>query len=724
MFSQVISSSLGSLTSFWSNSVVKEFGLGVEYNMFINMILTETIKFLSPFITDTMSVIFVALVSLLMVLNKYGNINLSTLGAKFLTSNEITISCSINKTDPWKTKLSDEFKTINALLIKKCKKTKHLETIDGIVTIIDDSNEYIVKDKIKARFKKDNDSVSLIISSKHDNINKFINEIVQNYSKANNNNQMIFIGKEENNSFDYPSIMKFMTFTIIKKYDIKNVCSMKDTSTSNADIFTLSRQPKENDDDKKKKEINTIEKKIGEMYLLCDCKDFMLEDDIYLTVVRYGNVVKYILSSEKKNLREFVDNCLKYYKEQITIPDFKYKIQISGNESNTTVDYPIEMLAIYHNLINVHKLANYKIIKTTYGTKKILGTIMNLFVDDILINITCDKNDSYSAQSITTCILESNVIDVSKYVDECIEKYLEDTKKESDTILRYFKYLGKNNDGTHKFTQRILYDGSDSCESFDNIFNEHSEFLKKDIDKLNNKEYYKRTGLRRKKAYLFYGNPGCGKNACVNAMAYYGKRHIIDISFGDVKYNSEFIEILNLTSINGIPFKRENVIIIFDEMDIGLEKIGYTEINNDDSFSTAINNLGKRLEEKEGNKRIYYTQNDEKLSYGCILSQLDGSGNCEGVIYIGLTNHIEKIPEALRREMRLTPIFFTNLRKCDAISIIENVFEKKLSDKHKDKIPDRKINASKLRFLCEQFDTHNNVDIDEFIDSISKITTN
>ena len=81
-------------------------------------------------------------------------------------------------------------------------------------------------------------------------------------------------------------------------------------------------------------------------------------------------------------------------------------------------------------------------------------------------------------------------------------------------------------------------------ETFDHIFNEHVDTLKNDIDKLKDLEYYKRTGSRRKKSYLLYGEPGCGKNSSVLAQALYGKRHIIDIPLDIVQYNSEFNELI------------------------------------------------------------------------------------------------------------------------------------------------------------------------------------
>jgi DNA replication protein DnaC len=39
------------------------------------------------------------------------------------------------------------------------------------------------------------------------------------------------------------------------------------------------------------------------------------------------------------------------------------------------------------------------------------------------------------------------------------------------------------------------------------------------MEQINNLDYYRRTGMKRKKSYLFYGRSGCGKTAFVMAMA-------------------------------------------------------------------------------------------------------------------------------------------------------------------------------------------------------------
>jgi SpoVK/Ycf46/Vps4 family AAA+-type ATPase len=66
-------------------------------------------------------------------------------------------------------------------------------------------------------------------------------------------------------------------------------------------------------------------------------------------------------------------------------------------------------------------------------------------------------------------------------------------------------------------------------------------------------------GLRYRQKILLYGPPGCGKTCHVNAIANYDKRHIIEIPMSRIKTNKELENIINLTQINEVTFKKEEV---------------------------------------------------------------------------------------------------------------------------------------------------------------------
>lgn len=716
MFSQVLSSTIGSLTPLWSNSIVKNFELGVEYNIAINMILAEIVKFSTSYITDTISIIFVLIMASLLIIKKYSLINMSYF--KFYNKNAVTLMYQ----DGENTKISDEFRAINDLLIEKynVNKIRYVGNNKMNINVVVDSVDDIkLENNIVASVKNEDNTTSIILKStnKHTDIKKFIRDATNIYTN-NTKHKMVLIGNEVNNKYQYPEIMIHLTYVITKKYNTNNLLVM--TNLNNSTNCDNDRKENEKNENAKEDYIERDTKK-NDIYLLGSCKDVHLIDDIYITIERYNDIVKYILSATTTDIALFVNNASELYNELRAYESYKYHIRMTGSDYiyyddryANIIKYPESMIAVSHNLITIHNINKYRLIDLHGKQKKIICDIDYIKINEMVFKIISNvKTSHWNRKTEITYTIESNTVDVGEYVKKCIAEYNDYVNNEKAETLYYFKYIGICN-GTLNFKHRILCNKDESCESFDNIFNEHTNMLKNDIDQLNNKNYYKKTGIRRKKAYLFYGEPGCGKNACVNAMAYYGKRHIIDISFANIKTNSEFIDIMSLSEINGISFNRNEIIFMFDEMDIGLESIG-KEAPKEKNFTIVIDK-----DDDEDDKSSNFTKLDsyDKLSYGCILSQLDGTGTCEGVIYVGMTNNIKKIPVALKRSMRLTPIHFKNLRKCDVISIIENNFEFKIPKELHQHIPDGIINAAKLRASCEKYTSLRQTDLPIFLNEL------
>jgi SpoVK/Ycf46/Vps4 family AAA+-type ATPase len=277
------------------------------------------------------------------------------------------------------------------------------------------------------------------------------------------------------------------------------------------------------------------------------------------------------------------------------------------------------------------------------------------------------------------------------------------------------------------FSSKILTNENTFCyETFDNLFNEHVEMFKNDIDRLKNIDYYKDTGMRRKKGYLFYGPPGCGKNMTVTAMALYDKRSILDISYHLIKENSELDDMLNLKFINDIPVENSRLILYADEIHVALEKYDNLSCDkpNQNDISELLNDIKSIMVNKDNNinKSIILNNSDkdniDKLNIGSLLSLLDGNFNYDGLIFIGMTNYIEKINSVLCRSLRMTPIKFDYLRKIDIINLMEKTYSTELSQNDINKIPDKRfISPADLRLLCEMNEKVNiSIVIDKLLD--------
>lgn len=288
-------------------------------------------------------------------------------------------------------------------------------------------------------------------------------------------------------------------------------------------------------------------------------------------------------------------------------------------------------------------------------------------------------------------------------MENLIKEHKIKMRKQNSNKLYHFIYTGIGDKKTPQFKTNILTilnNEKEQCfETFDCMRNEHISNLKMDLDKLHDITYFKKHGLKRKKGYLFHGLPGTGKTSTVVAMSLYDNRHIIEIPFSIIKTNEEFNMLMSLKSINDIEFNNNEIIMLFDEIDVGLKK------RETPSPSPSLSSLG--------DIKDIIKDNTDIISIDTVLSRLDGIGNYNGLIIIATTNHIELLDPAIYREQRLTPIKFNYLRKIDVIDLLEIYFNCKLKENLIEIIPERTISPAKLIYLCDKY---SNLSVEALID--------
>ena len=364
----------------------------------------------------------------------------------------------------------------------------------------------------------------------------------------------------------------------------------------------------------------------------------------------------------------------------------------------------------------------------------ILNNVSYLQVyNDIYISIITKENtfennrkNSHSIQIIMTIhTYNHNSKYIQSFINRCINEYNAYNTSINKNKTYHFIYTGKTN--KLNFIVKLLSDENNekyqNYETFDNIYHSNKNIIINDMKRLKNLEYYKKTGLKRKKGYLFYGPPGCGKTASVMAMSNYDKRHIIEIPLSRVKTNSEFEEILSMTQIDNISFEHNEIILLFDEIDIDtkLNRHNDTDSENSDDSETNIflsPNQTSRNKKNQDNKNDdtsdsdnYDKSSSDKLNLGTLLSRFDGIYNYNGLIIIATTNNINKIDKALYRDGRLTLFKFDYATYDDIKNIIEKYYETTLTFEQLEKIQNIKnLTHSKLRYKLEQYD-YNNIEL-------------
>ena len=406
------------------------------------------------------------------------------------------------------------------------------------------------------------------------------------------------------------------------------------------------------------------------------------------------------------------------------------EIEITGweslNDGLYTFEYPKNMTAINYYIYSINKSNNFRYfnnkrnglyfadsikeaIDTDDAPNYMLGDVNDIQIeDDIFITTnTDDSNNNISDKktiinwkiSMKLISYKHDTKHIQEFINKCIVKYDKHISNKNNNKIYHFIYQGKKNNKL-MFSSKIISDLNDpnlqNYETFDNIFHSHKEKIIKDIDRLHDLDYYKRTGLKRKKGYMFYGIPGTGKTSTVMAMSNYDKRHIIEVPISRIQTNNELEAILNMNCINSINFLQENIIILFDELDIKTkEKI--------------------EIIEPENNKKKMYRFDDEtdddiktdKLNIATMLSRLDGIGNYSGLIIVATTNNIDNIDSALYRDGRLNLINFGNANSDDIKNIIEKYYNCAITDEQLDIVKqlDNRLSHAKIRHQLEYYNS-------------------
>jgi hypothetical protein len=338
----------------------------------------------------------------------------------------------------------------------------------------------------------------------------------------------------------------------------------------------------------------------------------------------------------------------------------------------------------------------------------VLGEGRTFRHENIYINIyvNFDSNQRSNSNSWHTLIYEiqlksyNSLNEIQNFVEECVEKYnkylIVKNKKQYHFI---FQNLNSENN-KYLFSSNVMNEVREKQNeyAFRNIFNKKlTNSLISDITHLRNADYYKKMNLRRKKGYIFYGEPGTGKTQMVRNLAEFDGRHIIEIPISRIKSEKEFECLVNLNEINNIKFKHEDVIYLFDEIDHGLSNI-LTENKKKKSSSSSPN--GDKPEDSDELFSVKPSTNPFNIS--CMLSRLDGVSTYDGIIFIATTNNIDKLPPALIRHGRLTPIHFTYMEKDDIINMIESYYNIKINTKNFKLNNIDKITPANLQYLLEK----------------------
>lgn len=740
-----IVSSISSLVPFWAAKIIEYCGLGNEYSMIVNIVLQQLLTPLEFYITE--DCIYILIFSLVIIILCWKNNLIDTKIFNMRVKKSYTIIGSekdniidycdtMNALTSW---LIDEYKYNNIIVSKS---TKYVIML-GEVT-----NHKLKTDLYLTISRNNSEHVRYSLSSYNIDLNQLVHNMKKKYDLTENKRYIHMYGTETQSTYNYSQSLTSVTYTLVHKYQLTNLIN-KNSSCDIDDKINI-KNNNNNDKDQNKSKISRYdqianEKRIKSIYLIDEYKDHKLEEDVYITIIRMGDLVKYSFYSEKRNLIEFIDKCDNYYNTNINNTKYKHRLifqgtEISGERSKTKNIYPKQIIAINYHLIYKCNYKNYRIIENNisvtdkYGEsysveeernpnmfKYMIEDVGSIIFDNIILTIKRYSSAGYGLNTTVDYIFESDTVDLEKYINNCSKTYDTIVIEKNKNKLYHFTLLSID-DGEPNFSTELIFDEIPLLnESFDNIYTEHNDLLIKDLAKLKDLEYYKRTGLKRKKSYLQYGEPGCGKTATTIAAALHDKRHIIDIPMSLIQTCSDLEIIMSLNQIDDISFTKDKIIIHFDEIDIGLKESLFKrssklsqskpDVNDNEDNNNNDNGKNKKILSVKNNADIIQKITDIEemvsiklisLNLGALLSKFDGICNYNGLVIIATTNNKEKLDPALYREMRLTPLYYTYSRKEDIKGIISKFFPVSVKDIIIDF--DISITPAKLTFLCEKFE--------------------
>lgn len=730
---------MGSLIPFWASSLIKYFGIGNEYTMLINVILQQIMQPLEYYITETLLYYVIAICCILVIC--YENNLIDSSMFKFNDKRTLTI------TGNEKNDVIDYCESMNALT--KCFIEEYnyndimISKNTKIHVMLKNIKNKKLKNDLYLDITRNENKVIYSLTSYNINLDKFVINATKKYNLMQDKKYVHLYGTETETTYNYSTTLISLSYTLVHKYGLNNLINKmleNENGNGNGNGNEKGNNKKYSRDEK----IN-IEKKTKMIFLIDEYNNYKLEEDIYISITRMNEIVKFSLYSSTQNLIEFLDKCDTFYKINFNISKFNYRLIIQGYETGdisssiNKMSYSKELMAINYHLIFVHKYKNYRKIENhsikmtkndlymkSEKEKDCENEIANMFkyvIEDIgsieFEGITMSiKRYNHGSYGVTVdYILESDTVDLEFFVNDLTRKYDKMNKEKNKNKLYHFTLNSIEND-CPKFSTELIYDKEPLLfENFDNISSVHNDFLINDMNMLKDIEYYKRTGMKRKKSYLFYGEPGCGKTSSIIAMGMYDKRHIIEIPMALILTNQDLDAIMNLQEIEDISFKNDEIIILFDEIDIGmncnLKNQQLQKNTNDDLLNVIVTEMQNKDNDDKTKLSKNCTRNQTVINIGTLLSKFDGISNYNGKIIIATTNNKDKINPAICRPQRLTPIYFTYCRKIDIESIINKFFtnQKFILDF------DLKITPAKLTFLCE---THNHDDINILINHLKQ----
>lgn len=378
-------------------------------------------------------------------------------------------------------------------------------------------------------------------------------------------------------------------------------------------------------------------------------------------------IITYILKSIKGYALSIYNSIIQRFRKSITI-------------ANQTL---IERALVYINKvcyssINNELLADNMLFTSELDCSLTFGRYLIRIGKFTWISITSSKTNEneFSNQVKVTLTITFYGLNRRKYIDEF--KTALTTDEEVANTLYMFSLEGR-------YT-------SNSCikkgRKNKNIFGKASEDVINHIDRfIHNKQLYDKYNKNYKLVILLYGPPGTGKSSIITNIALHLKSryvYYIDSLMRTEDNVAEICSTISSNAYNSMTIDNKTVPAIFVIEDI--DRSVLSESHNDENVSVKISS------------NVNTVNN--------LMQVLDSGITPPNSIFIITTNHIDKIPDQVKRVGRIDNIIYVgNLTRDEAIEMCN----------HYEVNPDKYLDKDKTEFNPAELETAIFKDIDKIL---------
>lgn len=311
--------------------------------------------------------------------------------------------------------------------------------------------------------------------------------------------------------------------------------------------------------------------------------------------------------------------------------------------------------------------------------------------------------------------------DINNLLKEINKEYAKEISKITmkQRLYTYKNEINNESKNNKKFNESSL----DETQTFDHLFFDQKQEIMDELNLFENKEYYKKFGMKRKIIYLLYGKPGTGKTSIGTSIANYKKRSIKYISFKNLETNDDLDFVLD----QGLKIERNKCIELFDEIDKTKNSVFDDNTKNNKNIENDKIPENIVLSNIDILDKTHNLNNKNKLDIGYFLSKIDGNEDQDGIIMVATCNDISKFDFTMYRNGRFKLIEIKYVGRKQITEMIEKYGEVKLSlDKINTIRDDRIIQTLTIKELITQyiFNAHrqiNDNDIDILINKINEL---